>query len=101
MRFFEPKQALEILNNYHNRIVTVVFVKRSNGEVRTLNGMLNVKKYVTGVGMNYDPSKKDLCTIFDLQVAAKLPPEKKANAYRMVNLEKVMEIRCDGQILCP
>jgi len=44
---------------------------------------LNVKKGVNGVGMAYDPIEKGLIPVWDLQ----------ANAFRMINLKTVTELR--------
>ena len=64
-------------------------------------GPFNGDYEIVEAGMAYDPATKNLCTIFDLQIAAKLPEDQKAKAYRMVNLEQVTEIRCSGKVFTP
>lgn len=100
-KYFSIQNALEILNNHHNGIITVVFTKRTDGNTRILNGILNCHKHVKGVGLAFDPKEKHLCTVYDLKVAATLPEKDRSKAYRMINLEKVMEIRANGQIFLP
>lgn len=99
--YFKPENAFQILCDHHDTIVTVVFIKRTTGELRTLNGTLNCKKYVNGRGMSYNPADKNLCTIFDLAIAKTLPEAQRNKAYRMVNLEMVTEIRAGGKVYRP
>jgi hypothetical protein len=46
-------------------IFHIVFIKRTNGEVRHMNCRLGVSKGVTGKGMAYDPIEKGLLTVYD------------------------------------
>lgn len=101
MRYFTPKEALEILAKFNDKIVTVVFTKRTTGELRTLNGILNCSKYVNGKGMSYDPNERNLATIWDLQLGKTLPESSRNKAYRMLNLEAISEIRAGGDIYRP
>lgn len=66
----------------------ITFIKK-NGEVRKLHGRLGVKKGLTGKGMAYNPTKKNLMVVWDMQ----------KHAYRMVNCDTITEIRTNGQTL--
>lgn len=66
-----------------NKFFTVKFTKK-DGTVRTLNGMLGVKKHLKGGVKRYD--KSNLVTVYDL----------KAKGYRTVNLETLQEIKAHG-----
>ena len=49
------------------KIFTVDFIKRTNGEPRTMNCRRNVQKGVKGVGLKFDPKEKDLLVVYDMQ----------------------------------
>jgi hypothetical protein len=66
--------------------VGVEFIKRTTGELRKMNCRLGVQKNLTGAGMGYDPIKKNLMTVWDVQ----------KNGYRMINLESVQAVRVNG-----
>jgi hypothetical protein len=99
--YMDPAKVAEILMKYEGQIITVSFIKRTNGELRVLNGRVGVKKYVKGAagkGPSYDPKAHNLFTIFDMQVAARLPEEQRAKAYRSIGLESVLEIHAGGLV---
>ena len=82
------ERALEILNGIPSgQIFTVVFVKRSTGELREMNCRTGVKKGVTGEGMSYVPSEKGLIPVFDM----------KADGFRMIAIEGIREVRANGE----
>jgi len=83
------KEAVELLQNRKSgRFFTVTFVKRSNGEVRKMNCRKGVVKYLRGGELRYNPSNKNLITVYDI-------PKRD---YRSINLETVKEIRADKKI---
>lgn len=63
----------------NKRIFTVTFVK-NDGSIRKMNAMRGVRKGVNGVGLKFDPSEKNLLTVYDMQ---------KRN-FRFVNLNDVI-----------
>lgn len=99
--FFASEAARAILSASHGKIITVIFRKRTNGEIRKLNGRCGVKKYVKGVGLAYDRADYDLYGIYDMQIAATLPESDRAKAYRNVPLDAVVEFHVDGNVLRP
>lgn len=66
-----------------NKIFTVTFVKK-NGEIRTMNCRLGVKKHLKGGQKKYD--KANLITVYDLV----------KKGYRTINLETVHNIKTRG-----
>lgn len=82
------ERGLEILNGIGDgQIFTVVFVKRTTGELRTMNCRKGVKKGVTGEGLAFDPNEKGLIPVFDM----------KADGFRMISIEGIREIRAGGE----
>ncbi len=79
-------EAIELMNNAGGKIFTVTFIKK-NGETRTMNCRRGVQKYVTGVGMRYDPAEHNLFVVFDMQ----------KDAHRIINLETMLELKISGK----
>ena len=71
-----------------SRIFGVTFVKRTTGEVRNMTCRLGVSKGTVGGELNFDVVEKGLLPVFDME----------KQAYRMINLETVTEIRANGQV---
>lgn len=71
-----------------NTIFSVDFVKRSNGEKRTMVCRLGVKKGQVGGELPFDPVVKRLLPVYDMQ----------KSDYRMINLDTVTEIRAGGNV---
>lgn len=69
-----------------NSIVSVRFTKK-NGEVRTLNGRLGVKKHLKGGQKSFDDAEKNLVTIYDLQ----------AKGYRSFSVDRLLELKAHGE----
>jgi len=67
----------------NGRIFTVDFIKRTNGEFRRMVCRRGVRKGLTGKGMAYDPLRKSLLTVWDVQ----------KGAYRMISLDAVLAVR--------
>jgi len=99
--YFDVDKVYEILSQHMTKIVTVIFDKRSTGEERTLNGHLSTRKHTKGIGMSYVAKDHDLMVIYDLQVAAKLPEDQKAKAYRSLSCDSVKEIHAGGKVYRP
>lgn len=82
------RQAIRdyVANIVDGQFYTVVFTKKTTGEVRVMNAKQNVAKYSHG-GHNPCSGKDDLLPTFDM----------KAGAYRTVWLDGVQEIRHAGK----
>lgn len=57
--------ARSILRATNGQLFSVTFIKRADGEERTIVGRTGVRKGVTGTGMRYNPAERDLITIWD------------------------------------
>jgi hypothetical protein len=71
-----------------NKIFSVRFTKK-DGSIRNLNGRLGVTKYLSGVGLKYNPELLNMIPVFDLQI----------KEYRIVNLNTVDKIKCNKKVL--
>ena len=63
----------------NKRIFTVTFVKE-DGSIRKMNAMRGVRKGVKGVGLKFNPSDKNLLSVYDMQ----------KKGFRFVNLDDVI-----------
>ncbi len=68
----------------NKKIFSVTFVKK-DGSIRKMNAMRGVRKGVKGVGHSFDPSEKNLLTVYDMQI----------EAFRFVNLSDVLSFRAN------
>ena len=80
------KKLLELITENKSNIFSVVFLKK-DGTIRRMICRLGVKKDLNGNGLKYDPIKKGLLVVFDMQ----------KEAYRMVNLETINTITMKGR----
>lgn len=74
----------ELLKNGHT--FTAVFEKRTNGEIRTMNARLGVKKHLAGGELKFSPLKRDLLPVFDMNI----------QEYRFIPMEGLISINVDG-----
>lgn len=77
---------LEAIKKSEGTIFSCHFIKRGNGEYRKMVARLGVKKGVKGVGMKYDPIKKNLLPVFDMQ----------KNAFRMIPFDAIEYLKVKG-----
>ncbi len=80
-------KAIDLIRGSKGRVFTVTFIKRTNGDVRTMNARIGVSKYVTGEGLKFDPKAYALIPVFEM-------PKKQ---YRMVNLEGLTNLVLEGE----
>ena len=79
-----PKEAQELLKKDDGKqFFTVTFVKRTTGEIRTMNCRKGVVKGQVGGELRYSPSKKNLISVYDV----------KKCQYRMIALENIKQIK--------
>lgn len=76
----------EIIKGQNGKAVTVVFKKRTDGKLRTLNGRLGVTKALKGGEMKYDPADYKLLTVYDMQ----------KHDYRSIPLDAVRVVKAAG-----
>jgi len=70
-----------------NQFFTVVFVKRTNGEIRTMNCRKGVYKGVRGVGLRFDPVKKRLVGVWD----------RVKRQHRFISLDEIKRVSIQGK----
>lgn len=92
----------EVLNRIdefpNGKIYSITFVKRTDGSVRVMNTIKGTQRGVKGVGLSFDPGKRALLPVYDLQ-AARRDPERPDKAWRFVSLESITSVKMDGEVL--
>ena len=68
----------------NKKIFSVTFVKK-DGSLRKMNAMRGVRKGVKGVGHSFNPSEKNLLTVYDMQ----------KGDFRFVNLNDVISFKAN------
>jgi len=84
--FFTVKDAAGLIRASQGKIFGVTFIKRTNGELRTMAARLGVKSYLKGGTLNYDASEKKLLIVFDMH----------KQGYRAIPLDSIMSIKLEG-----
>ncbi len=79
-------KVLDIINKSKGKIFSAVFLKK-DGTIRRMNCRLNVKKGVNGKGMSYDPIKRGLLPVYDM--------DKKG--FRMININTLISFKVNGK----
>jgi hypothetical protein len=68
----------------NKKIFSVTFIKK-DGSLRKMNAMRGVRKGVKGVGHSFNPSEKNLLTVYDMQ----------KKDFRFVNLDDVISFKAN------
>mgnify|MGYP006273575019 CR=1 FL=1 len=82
----ERARVYDLLQSLNGKFFTVVFTKRSTGEVRKMRATTNYAKHLKGGTLNYDAKQKSLIPVWDL--------DKKA--FRSIPTDSVTEIHANG-----
>lgn len=85
-----PEAAKMIADYTGSQFFNVTFVKRTDGSVRNMTCRKGVKKFTNGGSLGYSPKAKNLVSVWDAQV------EDAAKAYRMINLDSILEVKMAG-----
>jgi hypothetical protein len=94
-RFMDPKQVIDLFKKANGTLVSVTFVKRTNGEIRKMLARTSVRKGVKGVGLKFKPSDKNLMGVYDFgKVREGADPWK---CYRFVPVDAVLTMRVRGK----
>lgn len=72
----------------NGKFFTVVFIKRTDGTVRTMRARTGVVRHLIGGERRYDPDQKGLLIVYDIE----------KRGYRAIPSENVMGIRANGKI---
>ncbi len=70
------------------KIFSVDFIKK-DGSLRTMIARLGVRKHLQGGTLKYNAEEKSLLPVFDME----------KQAYRMVNVNTIQEIRYNGETI--
>jgi len=84
------EEAVNMINNIGGKIFTVVFYKRGNGELRTMNCRKGVTKHLRGGVLNYDPKVKNLIGVNDMKI------KDREKSYRSISIEGIVELHIGG-----
>jgi hypothetical protein len=76
----------QFINETSNKFMSVTFIKK-DGEVRTINGRLNVKKYLRGGKATVDTSK--FLIMYSLQ----------DKGYRAIAKDRILSVSTDGVLI--
>ena len=94
-RFMDSKQVIDLFKKANGTLVSVTFVKRTNGEIRRMLARTSVRKGVKGVGLKFKPSDKNLMGVYDFgEVRKGADPWK---CYRFVPVDAVLTMRVRGK----
>lgn len=85
------RKVEETIRKTKGRFFRVVFIKRTNGEERTMDCRINVKKFAKGGSLAFSPKEKNLVPVWDLRA---YDPETDETGYRFIPLESVKMIKC-------
>ena len=66
----------------NGKFFSVSFVKK-DGTERKMTARLGVKKDIKGVGLNFNPTERNLIVVFDIH----------KKAYRMINLSTIFKFK--------
>ena len=66
------------------------FIKRTNGEIRDMVCRGNVTKHLKGGELAFNPKEKNLVVVWDATI------EDNSKAYRMINLDSILEVKLEG-----
>lgn len=86
-----PTDIYDILRSSNGEIFSVTFTKRTTGELRKMVARIGVKKYLKGGELGYNAKSRNLLPCFDMQ----------KQAYRMIPVDAVHEIKIHGEEIIP
>ena len=87
--------ARSILKATKGQLFSVTFIKRANGEQRTIVGRTGVRKGVTGTGLRYNPAERDLITIWDNGKVPNAQGEK-SQGHKTIPMNDIKAIHAGG-----
>jgi len=91
----EIKALAAGIDHNESTIFSVVFIKRTNGDLRKMTCRRGVKKYLAGGKAAYSFKDHDLLPVFDLN---KIESAEHKGAYRVINLNQLKELKYRGQV---
>ena len=85
MKKIKRVKLIDLLVENKSNIFSVVFLKK-DGSIRKMLCRFGVKKHLKGGKLKFNPLERNLLVVFDMQ----------KEAYRMINLETIMNINMKG-----
>ena len=85
MKTIDKDTAKQYIYKTNGKIFSAVFTKK-DGEKREMVCRQGVAKYVKGVGLKFNPEKRDLIGVFDMH----------KKAYRFINVKTLEQIKVEG-----
>jgi len=79
------KFSIDQLTN--GRIFNITFTK-VNGEIKTINARLGVKKNLKGKGLSYDPVSRGNLIVYSMN----------DKGYRTIKIGNILRIKCNGEV---
>jgi hypothetical protein len=76
----------ELIESTKGKFFTVTFVKK-DGTIRTMTARTGVRKGVTGQGLKFNPSERNLRVVWSCD----------AETFRMINLDTILGIKFKGK----
>lgn len=89
-----PQEVEDVLRSTRGGFFTVVFTKRSTGELRTMHATLNYKGALKGGTAKYDHKAKSLLVVRDMDATRANGNE---DAIRSIPWDAVHQITANGQ----
>lgn len=89
------EKVRKLIESTNGKFFRVIFTKRTNGELRTMDCRIGVNAFTNGGDRKYNPDEKDLIWVWDLRA---WDPENGDTGYRSINLRTVKEIHFAGQV---
>jgi len=74
--------VLQIIKSTRGKFFSAIFIKK-DGTLRTMNCRLGVKKYLKGGSLSFNPSKRGLVVVCDMQ----------KKSYRMININTIQYLK--------
>ena len=81
------EKARKTLLSAENTMFSVVFIKRTTGEVRRMLCRIGVRKYLSGGELKFIPIRRGLLSVYDMQ----------SKGYRFINLETLISFKLGGK----
>ncbi len=85
MKTINVDQAVELIKKTNGKTFTAIFTKK-NGKTRTMNARTGVKKHLQGGKLAFDPIKKGLFGVYDMNAG-----------YRFINLRTLKGLQIAGE----
>jgi len=91
----DPARVLRFISETRGKFFHVVYRKKDGSE-RKMTARISVSKNLKGTGLKFDPIQRNILPVFDLNAKDR---EGNKGAYRMINLDSVIEITIAGDTI--